>query len=64
LPSDASKDDLQRRRVGLHNVGHPVSADMTSELTSFIHESCWNSFSIWFRGNMKKLNCSYCLSYK
>ena len=64
LPSDASKDDLQRRRVGLHNVGHPVWADMTSELTSFIHESCWNSFSIWFRGNMKKLNCSYCLSYK
>ena len=38
LPSDASKDDLQRRRVGLHNVGHPVSADMTSELTSFIHD--------------------------
>ena len=38
LPSDASKDDLQRRRVGLHNVGHPVWADMTSELTSFIHD--------------------------
>lgn len=38
LPSDASEDDLQRRRVGLHNVGHPVWADMTSELTSFIHD--------------------------